>query len=846
MLSSSLVRASWRDLTRRGWQVVLMVLGVALGVAVVVAIDLANTSATRAFEISTQAVVGRATHRIQAGPSGVPVDVYSQMARRSDLGEFAPVIEAFGVAPGLEGRPLRILGIDPIAEGPFRDFLAQGSLTADGLARFYTQPGTVLIAGSLADGSGVQLGDDLSLQINGTTSKLTILGILRPVDDGAGALPEDLVLTDIASAQELFGLEQSLSRIDVIADSAHVEEIQAQLPAGVAIDPASQQAETAAELSQAFQLNLTALSLLALVVGMFLIYNTVMFSVVQRRQVLATMRALGVTQDQLFTLILLEAGAIGLVGAVLGLGFGWVLGQGALRLVTQTINDFYFVVSVRNAPLTTGSMIKGLLLGVGSSLLAAAGPGFEAAAVPPITAMQRSSLESRVRSWLPYLSLGGIGLAGAGVILLFAFEQSLSLNFAGMFSVLLGLALLVPQVTTWLMGLASRWLPPLVGFVGKVSARTVVRALSRTSVAIAALMVALSVTIGVGIMIDSFRATVVNWLDLTLRADLYVSAPAVSGTRPSAELEPSLADQMAKVGGVEQVETFRAVTVESEFGPIQLSVADAQRERDARLYRFASGSPQAVWQQVQTGAVIISEPFAFRYQIPAEGGSIELQTDEGQITFPVVGVYYDYASDQGTVLIADSVYRQYWQDRAISSVGLYLEPAADLEAVEEAVRNLVGPIGLTVQANRSVRQEALRIFDRTFAITAALRILAVIVAFIGVLSALLALQLERSRELATFQALGLTQGGLWQLTFLETGLMGLAAGLMSLPTGMVLALVLIYVINLRSFGWTIQLAPNPWIFVQAVVVAVVAASLAGIYPMRRLTQMEVSEALRQE
>jgi putative ABC transport system permease protein len=153
---------------------------------------------------------------------------------------------------------------------------------------------------------------------------------------------------------------------------------------------------------------------------------------------------------------------------------------------------------------------------------------------------------------------------------------------------------------------------------------------------------------------------------------------------------------------------------------------------------------------------------------------------------------------------------------------------------------------LTVQANRSVRQEALRIFDRTFAITAALRVLAVIVAFIGVLNALLALQLERSRELATLQALGLTGRGLWGLTLLETGLMGASAGLLSLPTGMILALVLIYVINLRSFGWTIQFVPDPWIFLQALIVAVIAATLAGIYPLRRLRQMQVADALRQE
>jgi putative ABC transport system permease protein len=178
-------------------------------------------------------------------------------------------------------------------------------------------------------------------------------------------------------------------------------------------------------------------------------------------------------------------------------------------------------------------------------------------------------------------------------------------------------------------------------------------------------------------------------------------------------------------------------------------------------------------------------------------------------------------------------------------LALYIDPAQE-QAVRQQAQAMVAPAGLSVQANRSIREEALRVFDRTFAITAALRLLAVVVAFIGVLSALLALQLERRRELATLRALGMTIGGLWKMTLLETGLMGAAAGVLAIPTGLVLALVLIYVINLRSFGWTIQLAVDPAIFLQALLIGLAAALLAGIQPMRRLARLEVADALRQE
>jgi putative ABC transport system permease protein len=148
-----------------------------------------------------------------------------------------------------------------------------------------------------------------------------------------------------------------------------------------------------------------------------------------------------------------------------------------------------------------------------------------------------------------------------------------------------------------------------------------------------------------------------------------------------------------------------------------------------------------------------------------------------------------------------------------------------------------------VQQNHQLRQQALRVFDGAFAITSALRLLAVLTAFVGVLSALLALQLERSRELATLRALGLTRAGLQGLTLLETGLMGAAASLFSLPTGLLLALLLIYVINVRSFGWTIQLQLLPGPFLQAILVGITSALAAAVYPVLRLARRPLAASL---
>jgi putative ABC transport system permease protein len=844
----SLFRTSLRALLRRPLQTALMIVGIALGVAVVIAIDLANTSARTAFSLSTETVVGRATHQIEGGPSGVPDSFYRQL--RVDWGYrvSAPVVEGVVVALDLDQQPLQLLGVDPLAEAPFRSYFSGTGGNLAGLGQFMADPNTVAIGAGLADHYDLKVGDPLRVRINDRLVTVTIASVLTPQDAANRRALDGLLLADVSTAQELLGMAQpgSLSHIDLILTPDEAAALASRLPPDLRLAPASEQSSTVAQLGSAFQLNLSALSLLALVVGMFLIYNTVMFSVVQRRAIFGTLRTLGVTGAQLFVLIELETLFIAAIGALLGVGLGWLLGQGAVRLVTQTINDLYYVVSVRDAPLTLLTALKGVGLGLSAGLLAALAPALEAARVEPVTVMRRSSLEDRVRGLLPWIGGVGVALGVSGGLLILAVTHSLVASFAGLFAIVIGLALAVPVATQLLMALLGPLLFRFTGVLGRMAARTVVNAISRTSVAIASLMVAVSVTIGVSLMIASFRSTVTNWLGLTLVADVYVTVPSAGGARATATISPDLPGVVARVPGVAEVETIRGVVVDSQFGPVNLSAADTQKRRSAALYRFAQGNPQQVWQQMLQGAVIVSEPFAYRHNLPAHGATVTLQTDHGPHTFPVVGIYYDYSSDQGTILMPQEVYHQYWNDRGVSGIAVYLAPGADAQQVADTLRATLKGTALQVQVNRELRQQALNIFDRTFAITNALRVLAVVVAFIGVLSALMALQIERSRELATLLALGLTNLQLWWLTLLETGLMGFTAGLLSLPTGFVLALVLVYVINLRSFGWTIQLTLDPWVFVQAVVVSVTAAVLAAIYPMRRLIRLPIAAALRQE
>jgi putative ABC transport system permease protein len=224
-----------------------------------------------------------------------------------------------------------------------------------------------------------------------------------------------------------------------------------------------------------------------------------------------------------------------------------------------------------------------------------------------------------------------------------------------------------------------------------------------------------------------------------------------------------------------------------------------------------------------------------------------LSTPQGWRDLPVLGIYYDYASSEGTVLMALPYYRQVWADPAVTAIGLRLLPGQNADQVVQALQDRFSQgQKLLVRANSTLRQDVMQIFDRTFAITVALRLLATLVAFVGVLNALFLLELEKQREVGILRALGLTGAQLRKMVFLETGLMGLVAGLLAIPTGYALSLILVYVINRRSFGWTLQMTVNPGVLLQGVLLALAAALLAGIYPAVRLSRRPAAEEIRYE
>lgn len=850
----ALVFIGWRYLIKHRWQSLLMVLGVALGVAVVVAIDLANASASRSFELSTEMVTGKATHQIIGGADGVAEAVYVDL-RKQNIAQFAtPVISEYVTSPQLGSQPMQLLGVDLFSDAPFRGFSGlqppSNPQSFASLTDFLSRPGAVFISKGMAERYSLRIGDTLDLLIGGYPKAAHISGFLEAADDFDKRTVDGLIVADIATAQELTGQIGLLSRIDLILPedgSEGLAGLQAWLPKGYQAIAASSRLGAIASMTSAFKLNLTALSMLALLVGLFLIYNTIIFSIVQRRSLFGTLRCLGVTRREVFFLVLSEAFLVGLIGGILGDLLGLAMGKVTVGMVSQTVNDLYFTTIVRSVGIPMESLVKGGLLGLIATILAAALPAWEAASIPPKAALLRSGLESKSRKAVGWAALLGVlgGLTGSLLFLLPS--DDLTLGFAGTIFIVVGFALLSSAALALFMRAATPITGRIFGLVGRMAPRNLVNSLSRSSVAVAALMVAVAVTVGVGLMIDSFRGTVIVWLKQTLQSDVYISVPGFNATRSSIPIDPRVIDIVNSWPGVARVDLLRSITIQSGDEAIQVSATENPDAGLERQFASLAMTKERVWPSMESGSILISEPLANRLKIKAAGQTLILDTPAGTRAFPIIGIYYDYTSSEGAVLMSLKTYRQTWQDDAVTALGLRLAEEVDADRMTQELQDgLATSQTLLIRANKTLSSDVLKVFDRTFAITVSLRILATVVAFIGVLNALLLLQMEKQRESGILRAIGMTGRQLWKLVMVETGLMGLTAGLLAIPTGYALALILIYVINRRSFGWTLQMVSQPEQFAQAVLVAVSAALLAGVIPAVKLSRMSAAEAIRNE
>ena len=847
-----LVRANLRHLRSSPWQAGMALLGMTLGVAVVVAIDLSLASAEHAFVLANRLVVGTATHRVTGGPKGLAEDIYVRLRKTFRDLDPRPMIIAPVSLPSAKGYRLQLIGIDPLAGAALVDQLRDsepGSQTMSYEA-LLQRADAVLIATSTAAYLGLAVGDRLAIDTGGQIRQVRVMGFLN----SAGEVPEgalaDLMVTDIASAQELLGTVGYLTHVDLTIDQtlasvAKKAAVVAHLPPGVSLSPASRSAETARELTAAFEFNLRMLSALALLVGMFLIYNSVTFSVVSRRSMFARLRALGVTARQIMSLVLFEAALLGMVAVMLGALLGYTIAWELLGLVGGTIDALYFPLQVETVEVSAEVLLKATVFGICACLLAAWLPAREATRVSARDALTRSGLEMRTRRALPRSAGAGVALLGLAGLLLLLPVMPLEMGFLALFCVMVGFVLLTPAVIVSLARLAVPLSVHLAGPLATVCLRGVVANLNRVSVAVCALMVALGASIGMAIMVDSFRRDVSAWLEQTLAADIYVSLPGQGAHR---SMSQGFVRRIASLPEVNGISTARRVQVETLRGQATLLAIEARRGNGSKPpagLQFTDGPAPEAWANYRLPVgLFISEPLAARWTLRRDSRLV-METDQGRIEFRVAGVYRDYASQRGVLRMSRENYDRYFDDPGFTSVGIYLQAGTDTTAIANQLRATASTVEpVIVRSTGELRERSLAIFDRTFLITRVLHSIILLVAFVGVMGAIIALQLASGRDHAILRIQGLTKSQLRSLLYCQGGLIGLFAAILAIPLGIVLGWLLVAVINRRAFGWTIDFFLDPQVLVQALLVAIVAALAASVYPAWGKRRGSLADALR--
>jgi len=833
-------------------QALLPALGIALGVAAIIAIDLGSGSTVSSFRRTVERLEGRTTDQVLPGRDGLRPELAIRLQYVEGVEAAAPVLQTFVLAE----EPLRLYGIDPFAEAGVRDLGLELDETEfdveEASRRFFglmAEPGALLISAPFLERHDLSEGDRLELSVGSFQREAFVLGALPEEIDGL-KIPDNFALCDLATAQELTG-RTDVTRIDLVLDDEGRREtlrrIRAQLPVGARIDEPGGSARYLETMLSALRMNLGALSYLALFVSLFLIYNALLVAVLRRRPQLGIVRCLGATRGEVLGAWLIEATVIAAIGTVLGILLGVGAGRFALQGISQTASDLYGYVRADTLLLMPSTLAKAIAVGFVATIVAALWPASEAASTPPAQAASRGNVENETRTRLNRMPWLAIPLALIAIAGLFWPTDSPTPGYVAAICLALSAAVTVPLLGSYLLGKIQHLMAATLGEVAALAARNIRASLSRTGVALAALTVALSMSIAMGTMIASFHSEVTDWIADSVRADIYIGPATAEVDRLNARLDPALVETLRHREGVAALDTYRGLMarvkgVETFTAGVDVAVF----RRGAEPTLISGPSPDVFLDRVMSGQAGISETLMRRTGL-GPGDTFDMEVNGQEVELTVAGVYRDYSSDRGVVLMDQRTWRLTFGDHDPNSAALYLDEGVDVDTfIEELKLDLAGTWAVVINSNASLREQADEVFARTFSVANALEVIGIAVAAIGILAALMAMLMERRRELATLRALGLTASQLRNMLLGESFLMAMLAWVFALIAGSGLAWILLHVINLRSFGWMLPFHV-PWgEWLLNLVWSLLAALLATLIPIVQGRRISIASSLREE
>jgi len=838
---AKLVRGHYR---RHRLEGALCLLGVTLGVAVVIGIDAAVNACLQSFSGAVESLAERSTHSIFAEDGTISDQAYIDLLKRKLPFPLAPVIDR-GVmvstgGPGIVGR---LIGVDVFSERSFRSYTKVGSsLDADAFGKFLTQPNEVVLVDALAKNLHVTPGSSLQMTVGDHRAMIHVAGTIEPKGVARSQLA-DLIICDLATAQELTGSIGRIDRIDTILESPEQESaMTAALPSGWVLRSTRQQSTRLSELVRSYSLNLNALSLMASFVAVFIVYNSMLISVQQRAESLGILRCLGGSRPQLAGIYFVEAIGFAVLGGAIGVLGGWLLARELVGFIATTINDLYATVRPGPVELDRAMWVKGMALSTASCVVGALIPLYQASRVPPVNAFRGTARDRTSRSAATWMLLIGCLLLAASYGVWRLPGSSPFAGFTMALLIALGFALACP----WITRMASRATDLVAGRAQllplQMAASGVSRSLGITGVAVAAMMLAMAMNVSVRTMVGSFRGALGHWMDQRFAADVFIGPELTVRHKIDATLNPAVEQWVLKQPEVRRVIEYRTRNIDWEGKPIVLLGSDV--DHLLNTLPIKSELHGSVFDD--SSDAMISEPLAGKSGLRV-GDRFSMDTPSGKRQFRVYGVFYDFGSERGQIMIDRRTYAADWKDDAVNALHVTLKPGFNRARIasrwSEALR---ASYPVAVNSFDGVKSEVMAVFDRTFKVTDVLTWLAGGVAFCGLAGSLLALAMARSRDYSILAAVGMSarQTAAWVLG--QGLLIAWTAAAVASVAGTILAYVLAYVVQYRSFGWSIPTGPQPRFWIENLLLATLAAVIAAIYPVYRLRTAPPAGSLRQE
>jgi putative ABC transport system permease protein len=855
---------SWRHARRHRVRSALTFFGMALGIAVIIAIALVNRSLTGSFQSTIDQIAGKAVLQVANGEAGIDESMYPRIRDTAGVRDAAAAVEGFLPVSGLPGERLYLYGVDLLTDFAVRDHQFAGAeFGFEKALDFIAAPDSIAITESFSRRANLPLGARVILLTTRGKRTYTVRGLLKE-EGAARVFGGSFALMDLPVAQRALGKTGRLDIVDVTVEDGHsVENVQTRLRKNLGgaaeVERPEKRGEQIQQLLTSFRVGLFFVSLIALFVGFFLIYNTMSVSVIQRRREIGTLRCLGMRRGQLLRLIVTEALVLAASAAIAGTLLGWMLAQAALVAVGQTVANLFSAMDLAAAGLSWRESALALASGIAVACLAALHPAWEAVQLSPLEsarqALWRPGFRAR-RSPATRLGVLCLTLAPVSILIAPAFAgavQQFSAGVAGMLVFLLALAFLCPAFihygVRWFWH-AARYLSRFSRF-GWIEARLASDNLKRnplrSGISVATMIISLAAIFTIAAFVNSVRGSLLAWVDQMVTADLIVSSGARTAGTKNVPLSEAPLSGLESIPGVRIVDLYRLVRATYQGRPILIESFSAAHSAAVRQLPMAWGDGSTALREMGAGAgVVVSESFHAKFG-KRPGDSLELATPSGVQSFTVVGVYIDYSSDIGSVLIDRALYKKYWRDDLVDSFDVWLEPGADQRAVAQRIKNEYGErYELFVSTHGELRDAVVKIMEQSFVVNYAVEIVAIVVAVFSIINTLLASVLDRTREIGVLRAIGATQSQIRRTVFLEAAWIGILGGLLGLFAGTIMAYHHVVYNTKVLTGWTFQFYYPYDVALFSVLAAVLLCLAAGYGPAKQAASTPIVSAIGYE